>query len=212
MYYSVGNKIKYVYNNIHNQLTNSLSIRIMDNMDYMILRHLAIMALTTSALLLGLLWTDNVYALDNTKPASTTTTPNKSSLITITSNSNSVYSIPSTSVQVDRFSANYTIAGKISLNNLRNLITSTIVDDFDKNPNIGYVVNNSSSSSSQTLSTTSSRYQPGLPNPFVSKDIINQKITNEIQHAIAASSTSSTELHVGIKCTFGMTLDDYKCS
>jgi hypothetical protein len=99
----------------------------------MILRQLAIIALTTSALLLGLLWIDHVYALDNTKPLSTTTTPNKSSPITITTNSNIIYSIPSTSVQVDKFSANYTIAGKISsLNNLRNLITPTIMDDFDK--------------------------------------------------------------------------------
>ena len=188
----------------------------MDKMNHMILRHMAIIALTTSALLLGLLWTDSIYALDNTKPASTTTTtPNKSSPITITSNSNSVYSIPSTSVQVDKFSANYAIDGKISsLSNLKNLITSTIVNDFDKNPNIGYVVE---SSSSQTLSTTSSsRHQPGLPNPFVSKDLINQKITNEIQQAITsaatASSTSSTEKYVEIKCTFGIVLANYNCS
>ena len=205
--YSVGNKIKCVYNNIHNQLTNNLSIRIIDKVNYMILRHQAIITLTTSALLLGLLWTGNVYALDNTK---------KSSTITITSNSRNVYSIPSTFVKVDRFSANYTIYGKISsLNDLRNLITSTIVDDFDKNPNIGYVVESSSSSSSQTLSTTSSRHQPVLPNPFVSKDLINQKITNEIQQAITAaatSSTSSTEKDVEIKCTFGIILADYNCS
>ena len=218
LYYSVGNKIKYICNNIHNQLTNILSIRTMDKMNHMIFRHMIIIALTTSALLLGLLWTDSIYALDNTKPASTTTTtPNKSSPITITSNSNSVYSIPSTSVQVDKFSANYAIAGKISsLNNLKNLITSTIVNDFDKNPNIGYVAESSSNSGSQTLSTTSSsRHQPGLPNPFVSKDLINQKITNEIQQAITsaatASSTSSTEKYVEIKCTFGMTLADYRC-
>ncbi|HEY6883748.1 MAG TPA: hypothetical protein VI278_06900 [Nitrososphaeraceae archaeon] len=180
----------------------------------MILRHSAIIALIMPAFLLGLLWTNSVYAMDDIKPASTTTTINKSSSpITITSNSNSVYSIPSTSVQVDRFSANYAISGKISsLNNLRHLITSTIVNDFDKNPNIGYVAN---SSSSQAPSTTSSRHQPGLPNPFVSKDSINQKITNEIQQAIAAaaaSSTSSLEKLVEIKCTFGMVLADYKCS
>jgi hypothetical protein len=146
--------------------------------------------------------------------------PNKPSTITITSNSSSVYSIPSTSVQLDRFSANYTIAGKISsLNHSKDLITSTIVDDFDKNPNIGYVVNNANSNG-QTLSTsppTSNlpQPQPGIPNPFVSMDVINQKITNEIQDAIAAAATSSTnslEKHVEIKCTFGMILADYKCS
>jgi hypothetical protein len=134
------------------------------------------------------------------------TLPNKPSNTTITSNSNSVYSIPSTFVKVDRFSTNYTIAGQISsINASRDLITSTIADDFEKNPNIGYVVSNSSS-----LSIASDL---GLPNPFVSKDIINQKITNETQNAItAASVTNPPEKSVKIKCTFGMILAHYKCS
>jgi hypothetical protein len=126
--------------------------------------------------------------------------------ITIASNSNSIYSIPSTFVNVDRFSTNYTIAGKFySLNGSRELITSTIMDDFDKNPNIGYVVN-----SSQALNTTS---QPGFPNPFVSKHSINQKITNEIHDAITTkSATNPPEKYVEIKCVFGMVLANYKCS
>jgi hypothetical protein len=151
------------------------------------------------------LWAHNVYALNNyAKPAlSAMLPPNKLSNITITSNSNSVYSIPTTSVQVDKFSTNYVIDGRISsLKNSRNLIASTVMDDFDKNPNIGYIVNGSSSN--QALDATSaSPAQPSLPNPFVSKNLINQKISNEIQDAIAAaSSTSSTETRVGIRCTF----------
>ncbi len=131
--------------------------------------------------------------------------PNKPSNTTITSNSNSVYSIPSTFVKVDRSSTNYTISGKISsINASRDLITSTIVDDFDKNPNIGYVVSNSSS-----LNTAS---QPGLPNPFVGKDTINQRITNETLNAItAASVTNPTVKKVEINCAFGMILAEYKC-
>ena len=133
--------------------------------------------------------------------------------ITITTNSSSIYSIPSTSVQVDRFSTNYTIAGTISsLTDSKDLITSTIVNDFVKNPNIGYIVNYSSGS--QALSTPS-QTQPGIPNPFVSIDMINQKITNVIQNAMgtnAAYSTNSPEKLVEIKCTFGMILADYNCS
>ena len=129
----------------------------------MVLRRQAIIVLAIQALFLGSLWADNnnnIYALnnnnnnnDNTKSASSiiTSLTNKPSNITITTNSNSVYSIPSTSVQLDRFSTNYTIDGKISsLNNSKDLITSTIVDDFDKNPNIGYIVNSSSSQTSST--------------------------------------------------------------
>jgi hypothetical protein len=82
--------------------------------------------------------------------------------------------------------------------------TSTIVDDFDKNPNIGYVLKNSISSGTPS--------QFGLPNPFVSKDLIDQKITNQIHNVIAAvaasSATEPTEKHVEIKCTFGMVLSD----
>jgi hypothetical protein len=126
--------------------------------------------------------------------------------ITITANSSSLYSIPSTFVKVDRFSANYIIAGKISsINASRELIMSTIVDDFDKNPSIGYVVSKSSSLNSSS--------QQGLPNPFVSMDIINQKITNGIRDAIiATSATSAAGKNVEIKCTFGMILSDFRCS
>jgi hypothetical protein len=140
---------------------------------------------------------------------------NKPSTITITSNSRNVLSIPSTFAKVDQFSTSYTMSGKISsLNDLRNLITSTIVDDFDKDLNIGYVVESSSIGSSQTSDTTSSRPQKGLPNSFVSKDLINETITNEIQQAITAAATSytsSTEKDVEIKCNFGIILADYNC-
>jgi hypothetical protein len=197
------------YNNIQNQLTDSLSTRLTGNMINMVLGHPTIIALTIFTLFLVSLWADNVYSLNNyTKPALSAMLP-----ITITSNSNRVYSIPSTSVQVDRFSTNYVIDGRISsLNNSRNLIASTILDDFDKTPNIGYIVNGSSSNQARNA-TSASPAQPSLPNPFVSKNLINQKISNEIQDAIAAaSSTSSTEKRVEIRCTFGMILSDYRCS
>jgi hypothetical protein len=47
----------------------------------------------------------------------------------------------------------------------------------------------------------------------VSKDSINQKITDEIEDAIAAiSATNPAEKYAEIKCTFGMVLANYKCS
>ena len=126
--------------------------------------------------------------------------------ITITANSTTLYSIPSTFVKVDRFGTNYTISGDMSfISSSRSLINSTIVDDFDMNPNIGYVVSNSSS-----LNVTA---QPGLPNPFASKDVINQKIMNETQDAITtASAVNPPGKNVEIKCSFGMILADYRCS
>jgi hypothetical protein len=144
---------------------------------------------------------------NNTFVSASSPKSDKLSNITIISNSNSVYSIPSTFVQVDKFNIQYTIYGRAhSFNNSKNLITSTIVDDYDKNPNIGYVINGSG----QTLNTSS---QPGLANPFMSKDSINQKIRNEVQEAIAGISASNpAEKYAEIKCTFGMVLVNYNCS
>ncbi len=76
------------YNNIQNQLTDSLSTRLTGNMINMVLGHPTIIALTISTLFLVSLWAHNVYALNNyTKPAlSAMLPPNKLSNITITSN------------------------------------------------------------------------------------------------------------------------------
>ena len=136
-------------------------------------------------------------------------TPTPSKGITLTSNSINAYSIPSTSVQVEKFLTNYTISGEISsINASRDLITSTIINDFDSSPNIGYVKNNNTATSSPNTGS-----QVTLPNPFVSTDTINQKITNETHNIIMAASTSNPAgNNVVIKCTFGDVLSDYVCS
>ena len=136
-------------------------------------------------------------------------TPTPSKGITLSSNSINVYSIPSTSVQVEKFLTNYTISGEISsINASRDLITSTIINDFDSSPNIGYVKSNNIAT---TAPNTGS--QATLPNPFVSTDTINQKITNETHNIILAASTSNPAgKNVEIKCTFGDVLSDYRCS
>ncbi|MGB7956903.1 MAG: hypothetical protein WCF23_23260 [Candidatus Nitrosopolaris sp.] len=136
-------------------------------------------------------------------------TPTPSKGITLTSDSINVYSIPSTSVQVEKFLTNYTIGGEISsINASRDLITSTIINDFDSSPNIGYVKNNNIVTSSPNTAS-----QVTLPNPFVSSDTINQKITNETHNIIMAASTSNPAgNNVVIKCTFGDVLSDYVCS
>ena len=147
----------------------------------------------------------NQYSGPSPSPSPSPSPPIKQSGLTITADSKSVYSIPSTFVKVDRFGVNYTVVGNASaLNSSRNLISSTIVNDFNMNPNIGYVMSNSSSSATA---------QPGLPNPFVGKDVINQKIMNETQSAISAASANyAPGENVEIKCTFGMILADYQCS
>ncbi|HET7147188.1 MAG TPA: hypothetical protein VFI73_01705 [Candidatus Nitrosopolaris sp.] len=134
-------------------------------------------------------------------------TPNKG--ISLTSNSVNVYSIPSTSVQIAKFLTNYTISGEIStIYASRDLITSTIIKDFDSSPNIGYVKSNNSATTSPNAGS-----QVTLPNPFVSTETINQKIANETHNIIIASSKSNPAgKNVEIKCTFGDVLSTYRCS
>jgi hypothetical protein len=135
--------------------------------------------------------------------------PTPSKNITLTSNSINVYSIPSTSVQVEKFLTNYTIIGEISsINVSKALITSTIINDFDSSPNIGYVKGNNTATTSSTTGSQST----AIPNPFVSTEEINQKITNETQKTIMnAFASTPVGKNVKIRCTFGDVLADYSC-
>jgi hypothetical protein len=52
-----------------------------------------------------------------------------------------------------------------------------------------------------------------FPIPFVGKDSITDKITNEMHDAIASVyAINPPEKYAEIKCTFGMILANYKCS
>jgi hypothetical protein len=139
----------------------------------------------------------------------TPTPPTPDKNITLTSNSINVYSIPSTSVQVEKFLTNYLIIGEISsINVSKALITSTIINDFDSSPNIGYVKSNNTA----IISSTTGSQSIALPNPFVSRDAINQKITNETQNTIMnAFASNPVGKNVKIRCTFGDVLADYSC-
>jgi hypothetical protein len=82
------------------------------------------------------------------------------------------------------------------------LIISTIIKDFDKSPFIGYIIAHKSKSDTKL---------PTLANPFVDKSTINEKIKNEIQSSISSAQKLKTS-QAEIKCTFGMEINDWKCS
>jgi hypothetical protein len=126
-----------------------------------------------------------------------------SNTIHITKDASNSYVLSSGSSQIGTFDTTYTIAGSVtSLKESNDLVTSTIIKDFDKSPVIGYVIAHKSKSNSNL---------PTLANPFVDKTTINEKIKSEIQSSIGSSQKLKTT-QAEIKCNFGMEIKDWKCS
>ena len=115
-----------------------------------------------------------------------------------------LYALFSGSSNIGSFNSTYTILGSISsIKGSKDLITSTIINDYDKSPFIGYVIvqKGKSSDSSKSL---------GLANPFADKTTINEKIKSEIQKSIDSTNKINTKEAV-IKCDFGMEISKWNC-
>ena len=125
------------------------------------------------------------------------------STIHITKDASNSYVLSTGSSQIGTFDTTYTILGSVtSLKQSTDLVISTIIKDFDKSPFIGYIIAHKSKSDTKL---------PTLANPFVDKSTINEKINNEIQSSISSAQKLKTS-QAEIKCTFGMEINDWKCS
>jgi hypothetical protein len=125
------------------------------------------------------------------------------STIHITKDASNSYLLSSGSSQIGTFDTTYTILGSVtSLKQSTDFVISTIIKDFDKSPFIGYIIAHKSKSDTKL---------PTLANPFVDKSTINEKIKNEIQSSISSAQKLKTS-QAEIKCTFGMEINDWKCS
>ena len=117
------------------------------------------------------------------------------------------YTISSGASFVGSFDTTYSIVGDVrGMDASKGLILSTITEDFGNSPTIGYVNNTISSSASQA-----NLNQPSLPSPFATKDAIDEKIRSEITTSID-NAVKSDSAQREIKCIFGSSLDDFKCS
>lgn len=107
------------------------------------------------------------------------------------------YAISSGSARIGTFDTSYTILGSIdSLKTSVDLIRSTIIQDYDSSPTIGYV-------------KVPGAVSPGA-NPFADIATLNQTITSEIDKAIKSTERSNLT-DIVIKCNFGMELSEWKC-
>jgi hypothetical protein len=122
----------------------------------------------------------------------------------ITKDATNTYAIRSTASFIDTFDTTYLIQGSVgSMNASKNLIISTIITDFDNSPTIGYI-KTMTKQDSATSGTS-------IVNPFVNKETINEKIKNEIDTSIQ-NAVKSSIADGEVKCTFGMEVNDFKCS
>ena len=107
------------------------------------------------------------------------------------------------------FDTTYTMTGTApNFTKARDTLITSIIDDFDKSPTIGYIkMNNTNNQSSGNT---------GLANPFVSQNQINQKIRSVLTYALdKIEKPIGITPNVGdsreIKCKFGNVLNDFWC-
>ena len=131
-------------------------------------------------------------------------TQSEETTLHITKDATNSYTISSGASFIGAFDTTYSITGSVrSMEASKDLLISTITEDFGNSPTIGYV-NNTSSSSQADLD------QPGLPNPFATKADIDEKIRNEITTSLDNAADSNSPIGE-IKCIFGSGLNDFKC-
>ena len=124
------------------------------------------------------------------------------SAIHITKDTSNSYVLSDGSSYIGSFDTTYNILGSVSsLQESKNLIYSTVINDYEKSPFIGYIkAENQSGSDSPTLA-----------NPFLDIATINKTIEDELQISIESASKLETTEAV-IQCNFGMIISKWNCS
>ena len=132
-----------------------------------------------------------------------------SSSVHITKSSTIEYSIANGTASIGAFDSSYSMTGDPkSLRSSKDLIISTVEDDFIKSSSVGYVLAGNNSST-----TTSTATGQNIANPFVSIDTIKQNLQSKITESIRSLSSTSTNIKlVDIHCDFGSSLSDWECT
>jgi hypothetical protein len=108
------------------------------------------------------------------------------------------------------FDTTYTMTGTATdFIKARNTLTSSILDDFDKSPTIGYIkINNTDAQTNSNVT--------GIANPFASKELINEKVKSVLSYALdkiehPVGITLNIDNSRQIECEFGNVLHDFWC-
>ena len=126
----------------------------------------------------------------------------------ITKSSTSSYNIvDSQTGLVGAFDTLYLITGSSdSLNSSKKMIISTIQDDFNNSPTIGYI-----RLDNVTEGIGGASLPASVVNPFADQRMINSTITQHITSAIDSAHSLNNAM-VAIKCDFGMIIGEWQCN
>ena len=117
-------------------------------------------------------------------------------------------------VLVGTFDTTYAITGSSnSLYKSEDLIISTIQDDFDNLPTIGYVRAGNASEVFEignSTAQTQAKIPAAIPNPFADQQRINSTVAQELSRAIASAHSLNFTI-VAIRCDFGMNIENWQC-
>jgi hypothetical protein len=116
---------------------------------------------------------------------------------------NSYNIIDGQTVFTGTFDTTYAVTGSSnSLNKSKDLIISTIEDDFNSSPTIGYVRAGNTSEVSGLGAN--------IPNPFADQQRINSTIAQELFRAIGSAHSLNFTI-AAIECNFGMNIENWRC-
>ena len=128
--------------------------------------------------------------------------------IHITKSSTSSYNIvESQTGLVGAFDTLYLITGSSdSLDSSKKIIISTIQNDFNNSPTIGYI-----RLDNVTEEIGGASLPASVVNPFADQRMINSTITQHITSAIDSAHSLNNAM-VAIKCDFGMIIGEWQCN
>jgi hypothetical protein len=126
----------------------------------------------------------------------------------ITKSSTSSYNIVNSQTGlVGAFDTLYLITGSSdSLDSSKKIIISTIQDDFDNSPTIGYI-----RLDNVTEEIGGASLPASIVNPFADQQMINSTIAQHITSAIDSAHSLNNAM-VAIKCDFGMIIKEWQCN
>lgn len=108
---------------------------------------------------------------------------------------------------VGAFDTLYLITGSSdSLDSSKKIIISTIQNDFNNSPTIGYI-----RLDNVTEEIGGASLPASVVNPFADQRIINSTITKHITSAIDSAHSLNNAM-VAIKCDFGMIIGEWQCN
>jgi hypothetical protein len=94
----------------------------------------------------------------------------------------------------------------VTLDSSRKIIISTIQDDFNNSPTIGYI-----RLDNVTEGIGGASLPASVVNPFADQRMINSTITQHITSAINSDHSLNNAM-VAIKCDFGIIIGEWQCN